>query len=110
MKSFKEYQPTERMILEMPHIPLKGADAIDLELEVHSNMKPKEYIQYWKDLVKGKEIPSKNPGYTQKLPKRARSEFADAILNQWNYARLFTTKHYGEKVWSEIEKILKKYI
>lgn len=112
MKSFKDFQSNklEHLVLEMPHIPLEHGQPIDLELEVHSNMNPDDYIQYFKDWLEGKKMPSKNPGYTQKLSRQARSEFADAILNQWNYTRLFTIKYYGERVWKEIERILKKYL
>lgn len=110
MKKFADYKPTETLIVEMPHIPLDNANPIDLELEVHSNMDPDDYVQYFRDWIEGKEIESKQPNFSQRLPKRARSEFADAILNQWQYTKLFTIKHYGQRTWSRIEKMLSKYL
>lgn len=111
MQSFKDFQTSkpDKLILEMPHIPLEHGDPIDLELEVHSHMNPDDYIDYFKKFLQGEKVKTKT-GAVQQLPKSARKEFADALLNQWDYTRLFTLKHYGDNVWKEIEKMLRKFL
>ena len=43
---------SKSLILEMPHIMLDGGKKIvDLELEVHSKMKPNEFVSYIEDWV-----------------------------------------------------------
>lgn len=49
----------ETLIIEMPHIMLAGNKVV--ELEVHSKMKPNEFVEYIEDWDNGKPIPSKMP-------------------------------------------------
>lgn len=112
MKKFSEYEPQEKsLILEMPHIMFDTTGkAVDLELEVHTGMKPKEYVQYFKDWVEGKKIESKLPNFTQSISRKEQRDFADYILNQTEFVKMFTIKNYGAKVWERIVSLLEKYL
>lgn len=111
MESFKEFtQTTEELLIEMPHIMFDNGDAIDLELEVHSAMRPKEYVRYFKDWIAGKTIKSKRPGFDQKLTRSHQREFAKHLLYDTEFVKLFTIKHYGEKIWAQIVAILEKFL
>lgn len=110
MEKFSDFELEESLLLELPHIMFDTGDAIDLELEVHSSMRPKEYVKYFKDWIAGKTIKSKNPGFEQHLSRRNQRDFADEVLNKTQVVKLFTIKHYGEKVWAQIVSILEKYL
>lgn len=104
MENFKEFlNRPETLILEMPHILLdKGRKVVDLELEVHSSMKPIEFINYIKDWVSGKAIQSKNPELTMKLTSDVLKEFIEKILKD-SYFKNFTIKYYGKEIWEKLE-------
>lgn len=112
MEKFGDFaNKQEHLILEMPHIMFDTTGkAVDLELEVHSQMKPKEYVQYFKDWVTGKNIESKRPDFRQSISPKEQREFADYVLNQTLFVKQFTLKHYGERVWSRIVSMLEKYL
>lgn len=110
MKKFGEVQLEEQLLLELPHIMFDNGEVLDLELEVHSSMRPKEYVKYFKDWIAGKTIQSKNPGFDQHLSRRNQREFAKEVLHNTQIVKLFTLKHYGEKVWAQIVRILEKYL
>lgn len=59
IKTFSQFL-NETLILEMPHI-LINDKVYDLELEVHSKMSEKEFVDYIKDWIDGKPIKSKTP-------------------------------------------------
>jgi len=103
MLTFEEFI-NETLILEMPHIML-GDKVVDLELEVHSKMKPKEFIQYIDDWVNGKPIQSKTPGFSMQVNANSVKEFAKKVLGQ-PYLKNFTVMHYGDSVWKSIEELL----
>lgn len=104
MLTFKEFIK-ESLILEMPHIML-GDKVVDLELEVHSKMKPKDFIQYIDDWVNGRPIQSKTPGFSMQINANSVKEFAKKVLGQ-SYLKNFTTMHYGEDVWASVENLLR---
>lgn len=112
MEKFGDFvNQRQDLILEMPHIMFDTTGkAIDLELEVHSHMKPKEYVQYFKDWIEGKKIASKRPDFKQSITPKEQREFADHILNQTQFVKQFTLKHYGKKVWGKIVSMLEKYL
>lgn len=105
MLTFKQFLD-ESLILEMPHISLDGGSkVVDLELEVHSKMKPEEFVQYINDWVSGKPIQSKTPGFSMKINADSVKEFAKKVLGQ-PYLKNFTIMHYGDIVWKSIEELL----
>lgn len=105
MKTFNQFI-NETIILEMPHIKLDtGNSVVDLELEVHGNMKRDDFIKYIGDWVSGKEIQSKRAGFSMKVNANSVGEFARKVLKQ-QYLKNFTIDHYGEDAWVKIEKIL----
>lgn len=104
MLTFEEFI-NETLILEMPHIML-GDKVVDLELEVHSKMKPEEFVQYINDWVSGKPIQSKTPGFSMKINANSVREFAKKVLAQ-PYLKNFTMMHYGEDIWASVEKLLR---
>ena len=103
MLTFKEFLK-EQSINEMPHLQIDGK-FYDLELEVHSKMKPKEFIQYIDDWVNGKPIQSKTPGFSMQVNADSVKEFAKKVLGQ-PYLKNFTVLHYGDTVWKSIEELL----
>ena len=103
MLTFNEFIQ-ESLILEMPHIML-GDKVVDLELEVHSKMTPKDFIQYIDDWVNGKPIQSKTPGFKMQVNMNSVKEFAKKVLAQ-PYLKNFTVMHYGDSVWKSIEELL----
>jgi hypothetical protein len=104
MLTFKKFIK-ESLILEMPHIVL-GDKVVDLELEVHSKMKPKDFIQYIDDWVNGKPIQSKTPGFSMQVNANSIKEFAKKVLSQ-SYLKNFTILHYGEDTWTSVENLLR---
>lgn len=105
MKTFKEYMDG-RFLLEMPHIAMSGAKAVDLELEVHGETSEQEFIEYIEQWLDGKIIHSKIRGFNMQINKNDMKDFAEKILNN-RFFRLFVLKHYNESVWNKIEKIIK---
>lgn len=110
MENFAQYKLHEQLVMEMPHIMFNNGDVLDLELEVHSSMRPKEYVKYFKDWIAGKTIRSKNPGFEQHLSRKNQRDFAREVLNKTEVVKLFTIKHYGENVWAQIVRILEKFL
>ena len=100
-KSFKDY------ITEMPHL-IVGSDVIDLELEVRSNQSPKEFLQFFKDLFKGKRIPSKIPSQSIQLASSNRKAFALELLNN-EYLQMFTSNYYGSTITKQLNDLLYDY-
>lgn len=118
MKSFEEFvehasttiNEEIEVLTEMPHIMFDSGHAVDLELEVHSDMRPKEYINYYVDWLEGNTISSKHPNHSYKLiGKREKKEFAEHILNS-PHIKMFTEKHYGPKIWKKLVAKVKKYV
>jgi hypothetical protein len=107
-REFTESNRNETLILEMPHMVI-GQDILDLELEVHSNMNPKEYIQYFKDLLDGKKVKSKDPGTHFQISTQNAPQAAREILDN-NIVMMFTDKNYGRKVKNQLQKLLKSYL
>lgn len=106
MKTFEEFtRLNETIILEMPHI-LLGDKVVDLELEVHAKMKPNEFVQYIKDWIDGKPIPSKTPGFSMQINAGSVKEFSRKVLSQ-PFLKNFVLAHYGEDTWDEVEGILR---
>ena len=103
MLTFEEFIQ-ESLILEMPHIQVDGK-FYDLELEVHSKMKPKDFIQYIDDWISGKPIQSKTPGFSMQINASSVKEFAKKVLAQ-SYLKNFTVMYYGEETWASVEKLL----
>ena len=85
---------------------MDGSEIVDLELEVHSKMKPDAFVQYISDWVTGKPIQSKTPGFSMKVNANSIKEFSKKVLAQ-PYLKNFTLLHYDESVWNKIETILK---
>jgi|PlaIllAssembly_1097288.scaffolds.fasta_scaffold00001_109 hypothetical protein len=104
IRNFNEFI-NESLILEMPHIML-GDKVVDLELEVHAKMKPKDFVQYIDDWVNGKPIQSKTPGFSMKVNADSVKEFAKKVLSQ-PYLKNFTIMHYGEDTWASVENLLR---
>jgi hypothetical protein len=95
--------------MEMPHLMLDTGEFIDLELEVHSNMTEREYLDYFRDWLSGRPMKSKNPGFTQRLTKQGVKDFVNYIINNTVVVREFTKKHYGNTTWRKLVKILLKH-
>ena len=104
MITFKEFIQ-ESILLEMPYIEL-GDKVVDLELEVHSKMKPKEFVQYIDDWITGKPIQSKTPGFSMQINAHSVKEFVKKTLGQ-SYLKNFTVMHYGEDTWATVENLLR---
>ena len=102
MLSFRGY------ITEMPHLQV-GDDILDLELEVHANMKPEEYLDYYRDILEGKQVESKVPGQVFQIHKRNLRQAASELLDN-SMLFLFTRKHYGKKVERQLENLIKEYL
>lgn len=103
MLSFKEFIQ-ESLLLEMPHIQV-GDKFYDLELEVHSKMKPEEFVRYIDDWISGKPIQSKTPGFSMQINANSVREFATKVLKQPDLKN-FTVMHYGTDTWASVEKLL----
>lgn len=115
MLTFKEYIDqailadihkisTQTLMLEMPHI-LVGGNVVDLELELHATMKPKDFIQYIQDWVDGKPTSAKHSGFNMVINSNSVKEFAKKVLAQ-SFLKNFTLHHYDEDTWGQIETIL----
>lgn len=100
-KSFKEY------ITEMPHL-IVGSDVIDLELEVRSNLTPKAFLQFFKDLFAGKSIPSKHQSELIQVNRANSAALAQDLLSN-SFLQLFTKKHYGSKTLTDLNTLLRQY-
>jgi len=110
LEEYRElYREAIEDLNEMPHLQLDTGNVIDLELEVHSKMKEKDYLQYFRDWLKGKEIESKMPGSTFSLSsRREKKEFAEYLLNSPAIEN-FTRKYYSDTTWSKLEQLALKY-
>ena len=96
---------TETFLIEMPHLRLGGDRAVDLELEVHSNMEPDDYVDYIKDWVYGRPIKSKTP----KLIMQVEPEFIEPLIEKLlanEFFKGFTRKYYGLATWERIQEML----
>lgn len=109
MITLQEFQTPKKLLIEMPHIMLDTGEVIDLELEVHSNMSEKEYLQYFRDWLSGKKMKSKRPGFEQSLSRKGVKDFVDYVINNTPYIREFTKKYYGRSTWKKLVSILMKY-
>ena len=104
MLTFREFLK-EQQINEMPHLQI-GDKFYDLELEVHSKMKPKDFVQYIDDWINGKPIQSKTRGFSMQINANSVKELAKKVLAQ-PYLENFTKMYYGNDTWESVEKLLR---
>jgi len=108
--SFKDFlsisKSPKSVLIEMPHIELDNGQTVDLELEVHSKMKPEDFVGYIKDWANGQPITSRNRSTPFKVNAKFESSFAKTIRSS-SWFQLFTKKFYGQEVWNEIDTFLK---
>lgn len=91
----------------MPHFVFSDGTIFDLELEIHSNMKPEDFLGYFESILKGEKVKSKTGEYFQ-IPTRRIPEFVNESLES-NMLKNFTKKNYGRKVWKQLQKLLKSF-
>ena len=91
-------------LVEMPHIEV-GNNAVDLELEVHADMKSTDFIDYIRHWIDKGVVKSKS-GIQMKLKSDNEvHDFTTKLLNNYFFKR-FVIKTYGETVWDKIELLL----
>lgn len=96
---------TETFLIELPHLRLGGDRAIDLELEVHSNMDPYDYVDYIEDWIYSRPIQSKTRG----LVMQVEPEFIESLIEKMlanEFFERFTRKYYGLATWERIQAML----
>lgn len=108
MVTFNEFL-SEELLLEMPHIDIGGGNVVDLELEFHSKMDPKLFLDYMKKWLNGEPIDHKNKGFNGEVNKSNVKEFATKALKN-DFIKFFVIKHYGEPVWKSIQSLLRSRI
>lgn len=98
---------TETFLIEMPYIQLNNNEVVDLELEIHSKMKPNDFINYMNRWLNGEKIQSKSPGFEMQINKNTISDFARKLQKNY-FFKLFVVKNYGQNTWDELAAILEK--
>ena len=91
----------ETFLMEMPHIELSNNKAVDLELEVHTKMKPDDFLSYISRWLNGDNIKSKTPGIEMHVNNNNVTDFAKKMLKNY-FFRVFVIKNYGIDVWEKL--------
>lgn len=95
---------SETFLIELPHIKI-GDQAVDLELEVHSEMDPYDYVDYIEDWIYSKPISSKTRGLVMRVDPEEVEDFIKKLL-QNEFFEKFTRKYYGPPIWNIIQTML----
>ncbi len=95
----------ETFLIELPHIAV-GDRAVDLELEIHSNMAPDEFISYINDWIHNKPMQSKTPGLVMRVPPELTKQFVIKLLAHELFEKIIT-RHYGASIWAQIQHLLR---
>jgi hypothetical protein len=90
----------------MPHIQLDSGQTVDLELEVHSKMKPDDFVNYIKDWADSKPVTSRNRSIPFKIDPKSVPDFAKAVRSS-EWFKMFTKRFYGQEIWVLIDNFLK---
>lgn len=101
---FKNFLKREVILIEMPHITLSSGKAVDIELEVHTEMTEKEFIKYIEDWLHGKRIKNK-VGVTMSVSPEYLKIFKEKLLKN-DFFKNYVIKYYGNIFWMKVEKLL----